>query len=103
MDTLAIANTILGQLGGSRFVAMTGAKNATAFTRETGEAALSFQLPRGTARKAIRFVRVTLTAADDYTVEFLTGKLRVAASHEGIYADQLADLFESETGLYTRF
>lgn len=48
--------------------------------------------------------------SDTYTVEVI-GKRRsrgltqhyIIVRHEGIYADQLLDLFETETGLLTRF
>ncbi|HFN7312713.1 TPA: hypothetical protein ACHGUK_004268 [Escherichia coli] len=39
-----VATEILNQLGGNRFIAMTGAKNFTCFD-ENGESGLCFRLP----------------------------------------------------------
>ena len=64
-DNMVVANTILEQLGGRRFVAMTGARNFTAIDDQRG--ALSFKVPR--AKDGINAIKVTLTAMDDYTVE----------------------------------
>ena len=94
---MQVAKTILEQLGGSRFLAMTGAKNLL------GSAdALTFQLPANFARDRINVVRITLTAADLYDVEFIRRRgLAVAwvAKDCGLYADQLRASFEAATGL----
>lgn len=95
---MTTAQTILAQLGGNRFRAMTGADNFT------GSAdALTFSLPRGAKNKANK-VRVTLTPADLYTVEFFRLARRALVCEtvgtvEGVYADQLARVFETATGL----
>lgn len=99
---MSVAKTILGQLGGNRFVAMTGAKNLA----ETGDAlgGLAFRLPARLAKNGINAVKITLDYSDTYIVKFLKiGKtnLTVVAQHDQIYCDQLVDLFERETGLYT--
>jgi hypothetical protein len=96
-ESQTIATEILNQLGGSRFVAMTGAKM---FAHDAGS--LRFRLPSRFAREGINFVKVTLTAADDYTVEF--GKVwginyRMIATQTGIYADTLRAAFTQATGL----
>jgi len=92
-----IAQTILEQLGGNRFAVMTGAKNFGASAD-----ALSFALPANFAKNGINRVRVTLTPADVYTVEFFKVRgtsIKHLGTHEGIYADMLRDLFTRETGL----
>lgn len=97
MTNMQIAQTILDQLGGQKFVAMTGAKNFIA-----GESQLMFQIPK--AKKGINKVRVILTPADTYTVEFAkVAKLdyKVIAKVEDVYCDTLQDVFEANTGLYT--
>lgn len=99
---LEVATTIQQQLGGRMFAMMTGAKHFAAHTDERG--ALSFKLPSNFATRGINYVKVTLTAADDYTVEF--GKVRglkyqVLDRFEGIYAEQLRELFTRTTGLDT--
>ncbi len=59
-----IAQTILAQLGGNRFVVMTGAKQLV----DTGNG-LQFSIGRGATNKANK-VRVTLDTTDTYVVEF---------------------------------
>lgn len=99
-----VANTILEQLGGRRFVAMTGAKYLLA-----DKNALVFQLPRAFAKDGINAVRIVLDPSDTYTVEFKKiGTARsgyrctVVKSLENVYADQLQEVFSSATGLSTR-
>jgi len=96
-ESQTIAAEILNQLGGSRFVAMTGAKM---FTHDG--ASLRFRLPSRFAREGINFVKVTLTAADDYTVEF--GKVwglnyKTITTQTGVYGDTLRASFTAATGL----
>lgn len=94
-----IANAILEQLGGGRFVVMTGARHLVSHAD-----ALSFKLPARFAKDGINYVKVTLTAADDYRVEFfkLRGiKFSPVSKVEGVYADMLRGVFEQATGLYT--
>ena len=94
-----VAQTILQQLGGRRFIVMTGAKHFFV----DGDA-LRFRLPSNFAKRCINAVRITLTAADTYDLVF--SNVRGLDSTEiatvtGIYADQLRDVFRSETGLDT--
>lgn len=99
-----IAEIILSQLGGSRFLAMTGAKKLTIADR-----GLNFVLPstKDFVKNGINVVRITLTAADDYTVEFLRiGRApryatTVVREANGVYCDNLREVFEQETGLRT--
>jgi hypothetical protein len=97
MTDMTVSKTILEQLGGSRFVVMTGAKT---FTGDTN--ALSFRLPGTMCIKGINYVKITLNAEDTYDILFL--KLRGAnfstiADRKNIYAEQLRDVFTKETGL----
>ena len=92
-----IAATILAQLGGRRFIVMTGAKNLM-----STEYGLSFRLPSRFARDGINYVRIQLTAMDDYAVEF--GKVwgtsyKVIHTIAGVYCDNLRDVFTNATGL----
>lgn len=96
---MQIAQTILAQLGGNKFVAMTGAKSFVGI-----ENGLMFMLPRGAKNKANK-VRITLTPADLYKVEFMKIRgveLKTISAHEEIYCDMLQELFTKETGLETR-
>lgn len=95
-----IAQTILSQLGGNRFCAMTGAKNLL-----NGGDYLQFDVPG--ARQRGNKCRIVLTADDLYNMEFYKFSARTLECvkvHEqtGIYADQLQRAFTAATGLYTK-
>jgi hypothetical protein len=105
MADTQIAQTILEQLGGSRFRVMTGARDFTADGNS-----LIFKLPQTSTKNRIAAVKITLTPQDDYNMEFLAfrgsfakGNRRVetVAKHEGIYCDMLQEIFTQETGLDT--
>ena len=93
---MQVANTILQQLGGGRFIAMTGAR---LFCGDN--TSLQFSIPTA---KGINKVRIVLDPSDTYTVEFynLRGtKITKKAAVNDIYAEDLCDVFEDHTGLYT--
>lgn len=97
MADLTAANTILEQLGGNKFRAMTGAKDFVGDTR-----ALQFRLPKNP--KGVTNVRIELADDDTYTVKFFKiRKWDVTALGEQamVYADSLRAVFESGTGLRT--
>lgn len=93
----AVAETILEQLGGNMFVAMSGAK----YLVKT-EDSLRFKF-RGS--KKYNYLEVTLTPADVYDLRFCKlgkwGEVETEETVEGIYFDQLQAVFAAETGLYT--
>lgn len=96
-----IANQILEQLGGRRFIAMTGARNLCSLEGGRG---LGFQLPRGFAHNKATHVRIHLEPTDTYRVEFLkwNGRaLTMATISEtsGLYCADLRCYFTGETGL----
>jgi hypothetical protein len=96
-DKMNIAHTILEQLGGNKFVAMTGAKNFG----DVGNG-LAFQLNSRMTKNKCNAVKITLDPSDTYTVKFLKiGKLelKTVAEYSNIYCDVLQDLFKRETGL----
>lgn len=98
-DAAMVARTILAQLGGNRFIAMTGAKNFT--HAEDGLGRLAFKLPRK-AKDGINYVAIRLETNDTYTVIFssLTGlSVRVVNEIEMAYAQDLRRLFTEATGL----
>ena len=93
-----IAQTILAQLGGSCFVAMTGARNFIAIER-----GLTLKLGRG-AHNGITHVTITLDASDTYTVRFQRvhgAKVTEKGTYEGIYVDMLRGTFTQATGFVT--
>jgi hypothetical protein len=98
---MQVAQTILAQLGGQRFVVMTGASNLVSDSeRERG----SLTLKVGRNDKGVTHVRVTLTDADLYRVETLkvrAGKVATLDTANDVFADQLRAAFEGMTGLRT--
>lgn len=95
-----IAEEILRQLGGMKFIAMTGARHLLA-----GESDLKFQIPSGFALQGINVVKITLDPSDTYTIMFMrfrvrTGECKTIKQIDGVYADQLREIFTNETGLY---
>ena len=94
-----IASTILEQLGGYKFITMTGAKNLL----DHGDA-LSFKMPSRFANKGINYVKITLDPRDTYIIFF--GKIakyemKEIATWTDVYADGLQGAFSRETGLNT--
>lgn len=112
---MTVANTILYQMGGNRFIAMTGASHFV----DAGNT-LRMHLPRNMS-KANRLY-ITLDADDTYTMRFFyyrEGGIKVDHKRmtvketktierdvykiSGIYFDQLQEIFTAQTGLYTHF
>lgn len=107
---MTVAETILQQLGGKRFVMMTGACALSATP--------SFlQMAIKAKNKAkCNGMKIELKADDTYTVTFwnvttpkmnpktgnITGGFKVLKEVDGIYCDMLQDVFTGFTGLYTR-
>lgn len=94
-----ISDTILAQLGGSRFQAMTGAKDYV-----HDETSLEFSLPD----HRINRVKITLDPSDTYTVEFGCARKEqwidnytLIDRREDVYAENLREVFERVTGLRT--
>jgi hypothetical protein len=97
IESRNVAETILAQLGGNRFLAMTGARDLA-----HDGASLRFRLPSRFATNGINYVQIKLTAADDYTIEYgkLWGlKYRTIDTQTGVYADTLRGSFTAATGL----
>jgi hypothetical protein len=95
----AVAQTILQQLGGNRFIAMTGAKNFMGDDRM-----LQFSVPGNLTRDKSNKVRITLNEFDLYTLETFRVRgidCKTCSSETGIYFDSLQSMFTSITGLDT--
>jgi hypothetical protein len=91
------AATILKQLGGNRFIAMTGAKQF-AFSNKY----MSFKIGRNS--KSINFVRIAHNGKDLYDMYFgfvSVKGLKVRKTEKDVYADQLQQIFTQHTGMYT--
>lgn len=97
LNEATVSSEIYNQLGGNKFVTMTGAKN---FIKT--DISLSFKIPKG--KNGINYVKITLTPSDAYDIEF--GKVyglnyKVISHLKEIYADKLGEVFTEMTGLYT--
>lgn len=97
---MKVANEILRQLGGNKFIAMTGAKDLVG-----GKNYLGMKLGRGTKNKATH-MRITLDPTDTYTVEFMRWngrklEMKVLSSESLIYCDMLQETFTEATGFDT--
>ena len=99
-ETLTVANTILAQLHGRRFIVMTGSKQFLG-----DDNSLTFQFP---THKGSNYCKITLTSDDLYDIKFkrihkVKGITQVdqTSDHYGIYSDQLQEIFTNVTGLDT--
>ena len=91
--------TIFRQLGGNRFIAMTGAKNLGTSTKKD----LSFSIGRNA--KKVTHVHIKLTSMDLYDVEFINmrgAKRKVIKKVRGVYGDMLPKIFKKYTGMNVR-
>lgn len=95
-----IASTILSQLGGRKFMMMTGASNMGA-----GKSSLSMKIPRTKGKEgSVTHVKITLNGKDLYDVEYIRihgMKMTTVYEDNDIYCDMLRSSFETYTGLYT--
>lgn len=106
MTDTQVSKTILEQLGGNRFRAMTGASDFTAID----DMSLRFRLPGGGGRvkNGINFVTIRLDSSDTYTMIFDRVRrkgglpdVKQIDKREDIYNDNLCEVFERVTGLAT--
>ena len=104
-----IAATILNQLGGRKFTAMTGSKNY--FYIDNG-----IQMTLATNMSKANKLTITLNAMDTYdmkferftparyntkTYELVESKTKLIKEYNDIFCDQLQELFTQVTGMYT--
>lgn len=94
-----IAKTILEQMGGRRLGMMLGVKRFIALPR-----GLAFQWPNR-QRTNGNYVEITLTPRDTYDMEFFNLSTRAkkpVKKYRDVYAEDLTNIFERQTGWYTR-
>ena len=92
--------TILQQLGGNKFIAMTGAKTLVKGKNSLTFAILSTAKTKNKANK----VHIVLEPDDTYTMTFyrlIKLDLKEISKHSGLNVDQLRKTFTSQTGLDT--
>ncbi len=105
MDT-QVAKIILQQIGGSRFLTMTGSRNLinlgnglrmSLSRNKTSANRLEIIYDEGADLYNLRFYRQSVSKK---TFEVKTKDIK---TYEGIYCDMLEEIFTDVTGLYTRF
>jgi len=99
-----VAATILNQLGGKRFAMFTGAHSFACRLNQNGNPELQFKLQECDYLKDnINMVRIELGVMDLYNMYFFSGELIQVKNYDGVYWDNLEELFTEATGLLTHF
>ena len=112
---MSVGDIILSQLGGQRFVVMTGAKD---FVWDDKKQTLRMSLPKNGSRA--NRLHITLRWDDTYnmrfsrytpsklrinnkkgTADFISEKVEEVKTYEMVYCDQLQELFTEVTKMYT--
>jgi hypothetical protein len=94
---MSAATTILEQLGGNKFIAMTGSKNFI----DCGNGITMHLI---TNKAKAKYLKIEITDKDTYKMTFSTVKkfeYIVLEEIEGVYAEMLQDIFTTKTGLLT--
>lgn len=94
---------ILAQLGGNKFIAMTGAKDFV--SGDNPHPMLRFRVPKRLTKQNGTHFQVTLMPCDTYKLElmrFYNGVPKILAIETGIYCDMLQGRFTAMTGLDVR-
>ena len=109
MTNVEKANIILGQLGGSKFISMTGSKNFIALKNglrmklirnKSGANMLEIIIdPSDTY--SLRFYRYTPGRLNKKTLAYTPDKITEIEKHSDVYDDQLQAFFTDVTGLDT--
>jgi len=95
---MEIAKEILRQLGGNKFLAMTGCYNLVSDKNK-----LNMKLRKNMSKA--KWLRITLNSLDLYDMLFYTVdkdfNIKSIAEYNNVYNDQLQGLFTKTTGMYT--
>ena len=109
---------IFQQIGGNKFLAMTGSKVKYYGYDKNGYVYLMFQLSRNKSKA--QFLKIQLNGKDLYNMEFTRikktlnkeysaigikiydEKIENIKTYKDIYCDQLQEIFTDITGMYTR-
>ena len=107
---LEVAATILMQLGGRRFIAMTGSKDfvgtedsllMTLSRNKSGANRLKITLDFGTDTYSVRFYKYLPMRFDHKRGDFITPKEKDIYTLDEVYWDMLQEIFTDVTGLDT--
>lgn len=102
--TTSVYQQILQQLGGSKFLTMTGASKLIQGYERIDDSLpfLAFRLPK--ASKGINQVKIVLMPSDTYIMKFFKSRREdytLVSQIDNVYAEQLQDIFTQQTGLLT--
>lgn len=105
-----VATTILEQLGGSKFLAMTGSKNLLSdsktlrmdLVKNESKANKLWIILESTDTYTMRFFKFTPGKVNMKTFEFKDDKTKEIILINGIHADMLQLMFKEITGMDTR-
>ena len=106
---MSVPQIILQQLGGQKFIVMTGCKN---FVGDKNKLRMTIPKNMSKANRLditlrndlydMRFYKYSAPRMDKKTFQYIDEKVVEVASFEGVYADMLCNLFTEVTGMYTR-
>ena len=107
---MKVADIILNQLGGNKFVVMTGSKNFVAdgntlrmtLAKNGSKANRLYITLDADDTYTMRFFRYTAPRFNSRTCSFTDEKITEVKTVKGVYCDQLQELFTEGTKLYTR-
>ena len=92
---MSVAGTILQQIGGNRFAAMTGARQFAA-----GPDSIRFRIGGNPRRVGIVVIR--LNSKDLYDMMFYKSSGDLIDEAKDLFAEDMERVFTDKTGLYTR-
>lgn len=109
MANMEMANTIINQLGGNKFIAMTGAKQFLAIEngvrmtigKNTSQANRLEIILNGDDTYSMRFYKYTAPKINSRTLSFTDEKVKEIENINGVYCDMLQEAFTRVTGMYT--
>lgn len=114
LDKMSFYKEIIRQLGGNKFLVMTGTKNLVFSENDSW---LRMELTRN--KLGAKWLKITLNGLDLYDIQFIYNKKTkdkklaalginvsentpvVLKEYKNVYSDMLVKIFETETGLYT--
>lgn len=107
---MTVAQIIYQQLGGNKFVVMTGSKNflddgntlRMALAKNASKANRLWITLEADDTYTMRFFRYTAPRYSTKTYTFSDEKITEVRTIKGVYCDMLQELFTEVTGLYTR-
>lgn len=106
---MTVANTILEQLGGNRFLAMTGANHLVAdgntlrmtLTKNRSRANRLYITLDADDTYTMRFFRFTAGRLNRKTFAWTDDKTEEVKTVNGVYCDMLQEIFTATTGMVT--